>query len=70
MTFLVFLEGSSVLEGDGIVSACPKVLNDFKGDIFEVDAVIVIASIPFPRYLVLALASTRSTTKFEYLFDF
>ena len=52
MTLLVFLGGSSLLEGAGIVSACPKVLNDFKADIFEVDPFIVITSIPLPTYQV------------------
>jgi len=70
VTLLVFLGGSSLLEGVGVVSACPKVLNDFKGDVFEVDPFIVITSIPFPTYKVLAFASTRSGTKFEYSFDF
>jgi len=67
---LVFLGGSLFLEGVGIVSACPKVLNDFKADVFEVDPLIVITSIPFPTYRVLAFASTRSGMKFQYLFDF
>jgi len=70
MTLLVFLGGSSLLEGVGIVSACPKVLNDFKTDVFEVDPLIVITSVPFPTYQVLAFASTRSGTEFEYSFDF
>jgi len=67
---LVFLGGSSSLEGVGIVSTCPKVLNDFKADVFEVDTLIVITSVPFPTHQVLAVASTRSGTKFEYSFDF
>jgi len=70
MTLLVFLGGSSLLEGVGIVSACPKGLNDFKADVFEVDPLIVITSVPFPMYQVLAFASMRSGTKFEYSFDF
>jgi len=70
VTLLVFLGGSSLLEGVGIISACPKVLNDFKGDVFEVDPLIVITSGTFPSYQILALASTRSGTKFEYSFDF
>jgi len=69
VTFLVFLGRSSLLEGVGIVSTCPKVLNDFKADVFEVDPFIVITSVPFPTYQVLAFASTRSGTKFEYSFD-
>jgi len=67
---LVFLVGFSLLEGVGIVSTCPKVLNYFQTDIFEVDQLIVITSVPFPTYQVLALASTRSGTKFECSFDF
>ena len=59
-----------MLEGVGVVSACPKVLNDFKTDVFEVDPLIVITSVPFPTFQVLAFASTRSGTKFEYSFDF
>jgi len=43
----VFLGESSLLEGIGIVSAYPKVFNDFKTDIFEVDPFIVITSMPF-----------------------
>ena len=70
MTLLVFLGGSSLLEGVGIVSACPKVLNDFKADFFEVDPVIVITYVTFQSYKVLAFAGTRSGTKFENLFDF
>jgi len=70
VTLLVFLGGSSLLEGVGIISACPKVLNDFKADVYEVDTLIVITSIPFPTYQVLAFAGTRSGTKFEYSFDF
>jgi len=66
LTLLVFLGGSSLLEGVGIVSTYPKVLNDFKTDVFEVDSFIVITSIPFPTYQVLAFASTRSGTKLEY----
>jgi len=50
MTLLVFLEGSSLLEGVGIVSTCPKVLNDFKADVFEVDPLIGITSVSFPTY--------------------
>jgi len=65
VTLLVFLIGSSLLEGVGIVSTCPKVLNDFKADIFEVDPLIGITSVPFPTYQVLAFASTRGSTKFE-----
>jgi len=70
VTLLVFLGGSLLLEGVGIVSTYPKVLNDFKADVCEVDPFIVITSIPFPTYQVLAFASTRSSTKFEYSFDF
>jgi len=50
VTLLVFLRGSSLLEGVGVVSACPKVLNDFKTVVFEVDSLIVITSVPFPTY--------------------
>jgi len=70
VTLLVFLGGSSLLESVAVVSACSKVLNDFKGDVFEVDPLIVITSVPFPTYQVLAFASTRRGTKFEYFFDF
>jgi len=70
VTLLVFLGGSSLLEGVGIVSTCPKVLNDFKADVFKVDPLIVITSVIFPSYQVLAFAGTRSSTKFEYSFDF
>jgi len=70
MTPLVFLGGSSLLEGVGIVSACPEVLNDFKADFFEVDPFIVITFIPFHTYQVMAFASTRSGSKFEYSFNF
>jgi len=70
VTLLVFLGGSSLLEGVGIVSACPKVLNDFKADVFEVDPFIVITSVTFRSYQAFAFAGTRSSTKFEYPFDF
>jgi len=70
VTLLVFLGGSLLLEGVGIVSACPKVLNNFKADVFEVGPFIVITSVPFPSCQVLAFAGTRSSTKFEYSFDF
>jgi len=70
VTLLVFLGGSSLLEGDRIVSTCIKVFNDFKADVFEVDPFIVITSIPFQTYQVLAFTSTRSSKKFEYSFDF
>jgi len=43
----MFLGGSSLLEGVGIVSGCPKVLNYFKTDVFEVDPLIVMTSVPF-----------------------
>jgi len=59
-----------LLEGFGIVSTCPKVLNDFKADVLVVDPLIDITSIPFPTYQVLAFASRRSGTKFKYSFDF
>jgi len=70
VTLLVFLGGFSLFAGVGIVSACPKVSNDFKVDVFEVDPFSVITYVPFPTYKVLAFASTRSGTKFEYSFDF
>ena len=44
MILLVFLGGSSLLEGVGVVSACPKVLKDFKNDVFEIDPLIVIVT--------------------------
>jgi len=66
VTLLVFLRGSLLLEGVGVVSACPKVLNDFNADVFEVDPFIVITSITFPSNQVLAFASTRSGAEFEY----
>ena len=59
-----------MLEGVGVVSTCPKVFNDFKADVFEIDPFIVITSVSFPTYQLLAFASTRSGTKFEYSFDF
>jgi len=59
-----------LLGGVGVVSACPKVLNYLKADVFEGDPFIVITSVPFPTYQVLAFASTRNSTKFEYAFDF
>jgi len=59
-----------LLEGVGVVSACPIVLNDFKADVFEVDPLIVITSVTFLSYQVLAFAGTRSSTKFEYSLDF
>jgi len=70
VTLLVFLAGSSLFEGIGIVSACPKILNDFKTDVFEIDPFSVITSITFPSNQVLAFAGTRSSTEFEYSFDF
>ena len=70
MMLLVFLGGCLLVEGIGIVSACPKVLNNFKTDIFEVDSLIGITSIPFPTYQVLAFAGMRCSTKLEYSFDF
>jgi len=68
VTLLVFLEGSSLLESVGVVSASPKVLNDFKADVFKVDPLIVITSITFPSHQVLAFAGTRRGKKFEYSF--
>ena len=59
-----------MFEGIGVVSACAKVLNDFKPDVFEVDLLIIINSVPFPTYQVLALSGIRRGTKFEYSFDF
>jgi len=70
VTLLVFLGRSSLLKGVGVVTACPKVLNDFKTDVFEVDPLIIITFITFPLYQVLAFAGTRSSTKLEYSFDF
>jgi len=72
VTLLVFLGGTSFLEGVGlgIVSACPNVSNDFKADVFELHPLIVITSEPIPKYQVLAFAGTRGSTKFEYSFDF
>jgi len=67
---LVFLRGSSLLEGVGIVSTCPKILNNFKTDVFEVDPLIFITSITVPTHQVLACAGMRSSTKFKYSFDF
>ena len=66
----VFLGGSLLLEGVGIVSACPKVLNDFKTDVFDVDPLIIITYEPFPMYQVLTFACMRSSIKFKYSFDF
>jgi len=70
VTLLVFLGGSLLLEGVGVVSTCPKVFNDFKADVFEIDPFIVITSVSFPTYQLLAFASTRSGTKFEDSFNF
>jgi len=70
VTLLVFLGGSSLLEGVGVVSAYAIVLNDFKADVLEVDPFIVLTFVPFTTYQVLAVARTRSGTKFEYSFDF
>jgi len=62
VTLLVFLGGSSLLEGVGIVSACAKILSGFKTDVFEVDPLIVITSVRFPGHQVLAFAGMRSST--------
>jgi len=62
MTLLVFLGRSSLLEGVGILSACPKVFNNFKTDVFEVDPLIVLTSVPYPGYQILAFAGTRRST--------
>jgi len=70
MMLLVFLGGSSLIEGVAIVSACAKVLHALKTDVFEVDPLIVITSVPFQTSQVLALASTSRGTKFEYSFEF
>jgi len=59
-----------LLKGVGTISACPIILNDFKTDVFEVNPLIVITSVPFPTYQVLAFAGIRSSTKFEYSFNF
>jgi len=48
----------------------PKVLNDVMTNVFEVDLLIVIISITYPLYQVLAFSGTRGSTKFEYAFDF
>ena len=50
MMLLVFFGGSSLLEGVGIVSPCPKVFNYFKADIFEVHPLTGITSINFLSY--------------------
>jgi len=67
---LMFLGRSSLLEAVGVVSTCPKILNDCKTDVFEVDPLIVITSVPFPTYQVLAFAGTRRSMKFEYSFNY
>jgi len=59
-----------LLEGVGVLSACPIILYDFKTDVFQVDPLIVNTSVTFPSYQVLAFAGTRSSTKFDYSFDF
>ena len=69
MKLLVFLGGSLLLEGIGIVSACPTIWNDFNTYVFEVDQLIVITSLPFSLYHVLAFASMRSPTNIAYSFD-
>jgi len=66
----VFLGGSSLLEGVGIVSACTKIIKDFKTDVFEVDPLIVITWVTSLSCQVLAFASTRGITEFEYSFNF
>jgi len=70
VTLLVFLGGSSLLESVEVVYSCPKVTNDFKAYVYEVDPLIIITSVTFPSRQVLAFPSTRSSTKLEYLFDF
>jgi len=50
MMLLLFLRRASLLDGVGIASTCPKVLDDFKADVFEVDPLIVITSVTFPSY--------------------
>ena len=70
MTLLVFLGGSSLLEGVVIISACPQVLNYFKAYVFQVDLLIVITSITFLSYQVLYFAGTSSSMKFAYWFAF
>jgi len=59
-----------LLESVGIVSACPKIFYDFKPDVFEVDPLIVITSVTFPSYQVLAFAGMWGSTEFAYSFDF
>jgi len=70
VTLLVFLKGPTLLVGVGIVSPCPKILNDFKADVFEVDPLIFITSVTFLTYQVLALAGIGSNMIFKYSFDF
>jgi len=70
VTLLVFLGGSSFLEGVGIVSACPKILNDFKTAVFEVDPFIVMTSVISLSDQVLAFAVTSGSTKFRDSFNF
>jgi len=65
MTFLVFLRGSSLFEGVGIVSTCPNLWNNFKTDVFKVDPLIVITSVTLPSHQVLAFSGKRGSTKFE-----
>jgi len=70
VTLLVFLGGPSLPKGVAIVPGSTKVLNDFKTEIFEVDLLIIITSVRFQTYQVLAFASYRRSTKFEYSYDF
>jgi len=70
ITFLVFLGGSSLLECVVLISACPKPLNNLRADVFEFDPLIVITSVPFTTYQVLAFTGTRRSTKFVYTLDF
>jgi len=63
---IVFVGAISLPEAIGIVSACQKILNDFKTDIFEVNVLIVIIFLSFPTSKVLAFGSTWRGTKFEY----
>jgi len=59
-----------LLVGVGVISACPKVLNGFQTDVFEVNPLIVITSVALLSHQVLAFVSTMSSAKFKFSFDF
>ena len=70
MMLLVFLGGSLLLKGIRIVWTCSNILNNLKPDVFKVDLLIFITSIPFPTYQVLVHYRTASSTVFKYPLEF